>query len=111
MSAELNLISSSSIIAGTLPSISDPLHPAAVERSKIDKYLSRRPVIVSKTTATYDKSGAYPAMKLFQIAKPVPEPRIFGIQLSNISDKGKSMLLFSSYRTKKEETIFLNQLV
>lgn len=53
---------------------------------------------ISEATATYDFRGSYPASRLFQVTKPLPERPYAGTLLENVPPEGAQKLLGGSYQ-------------
>ena len=76
---------------------------AIPEKLKEDSFIRRKPAIFSRPTATYDRKGTYPAMRIFQIAKPLPEQKPFGALVKDISSGGNRYFISNSYLKRSSQ--------
>jgi hypothetical protein len=60
--------------------------------------LAKRVAKNSEVTSTYDAYGRYPVLRLFQIARPIPEPRPFGSLPVQLDEIGHRHLIDGAYR-------------
>ncbi len=71
--------------------------PSSSQRGVPDSFAVRRPVVLSATTATYDRSGSYPKLHLFQLARPLPESRPYGSLNVSLDPGARRALVSGSY--------------
>lgn len=74
---------------------------AAIKADDIGRPRRKRVLNTSSSTAIYNQKGKYPALRLFQFAHPVPQPRPFDRLVKNFPEVGNSLFV-SRYTVSPE---------
>ena len=94
-----------------IPAALEIMDAAPVARVAVEKTRARL-ALNSEPTHTYDSHGNFPTLRLFQIARQLPEYRPFGSLAVDPGPGGRASLLSRSYgRASREKPQFIDRLL